>query len=297
MQKKSHITKKLFISKRTKMMAVFVTLILPVFLIFYTCFMNDRPQLHFNADKTWIDVLIQNSDVLLAFVFLIISSVPFYLIFDKKKAQARDLVPIALMAAMCIVGRAAFSIIPLPNFKPVSAIIIITGAAFGPESGYLTGTLAGLLSNFLFGQGPWTPWQMFCWGIIGFISGILYKAGIFGKLGESLVNSNGKRQKPISLCVFGFLCGIGYGWIMNLYYLIGYVNPLTWKSVFLTYLSSLYFDISHGICTAMVLWFVGDAWVRKLLRIKKKFGLDGEAYFYQMPPSGAQKVNIHDEKK
>lgn len=288
MQETNRVTKKLFISKRTKIMAVFVTLILPVLLILYSWFMNHRPQLHFNADKTWIDGLIQNSDIILAFVFLIVSSVPFYLIFDKKRAQARDLVPVALMAAMCVVGRAAFSIIPLPNFKPVSAIIIITGVAFGPEGGYLTGALAGFLSNFLFGQGPWTPWQMFCWGIIGFLSGLLYKAGIFGKLGETSVNRNGKRPKPISLCVFGFLCGIGYGWIMNLYYLIGYVNPITWQSVFSTYLSSLYFDISHGICTVMVLWFAGEAWVRKLLRIKKKFGLDGEERYYQMPPSKSE---------
>ena len=90
----------------------------------------------------------------MAAVFLVLSLLPFYLMFDRRKAQARDLVPIALMAAMCVVGRTAFSIVPLPNFKPVTAIVMITGIAFGPEAGYLTGALAALLSNFLFGQGP-----------------------------------------------------------------------------------------------------------------------------------------------
>lgn len=288
MQESKTIKKTLFMSKRTKLMAGFVTLILPLMLFGYSWFMNHRPKLHLKADWTWIDTLIQNSDVVLAFIFLLVSAIPFYLVFDKKRAQARDLVPIALMAAMCVVGRLAFSIVPLPNFKPVSAIIIITGVAFGPEAGYLTGALAGFLSNFLFGQGPWTPWQMFCWGMIGFLAGLLYKAGIFGTIGTSKVNEQGKRKKPLALCVFGFLCGVAYGWVMNLYYLIGYVDPITWPSVLSAYISSLYFDISHGICTAMVLWFVGELWVRKLSRIKKKFGLDGEDRNYQMPPSATE---------
>lgn len=288
MPKTKNMTGQIFMSKRTKAVAVFITLILPLLLVAYSWFMNHRPQLHLMSERTWIDGLIQNSDLILAFVFLLVSSIPFYLIFDKKRAQARDLVPIALMAAMCVVGRAAFSIVPLPNFKPVTAIIIITGVAFGPESGFLTGALAGFLSNFLFGQGPWTPWQMFCWGIIGFLSGLLYNLGLFGNVGKTPVKSNGKYPKPVTLCIFGFLCGIGYGWIMNLYYLIGYVDPITWQAVFSAYLSSIYFDISHGVCTALVLWLAGEVWVRKLLRIKKKFGLDGEDRYYQMPPSRSE---------
>ena len=142
-----------------------------------------------------------------------------------------ELTPIALMAALCVVGRAAFALIPLPNFKPVSAIIIITAAAFGPEAGYLTGALAGFVSNFLFGQGPWTPWQMFCWGCIGFVAGLLVKAGIFGPIGKEQPQKNGKRKKPIRLCIYGLASGFAYGWVMNLFYIIGYVRPLTWQTV------------------------------------------------------------------
>ncbi|MEI3192226.1 MAG: ECF transporter S component [Lachnospiraceae bacterium] len=132
---------------------------------------------------------------------------------------ARDLVPVALMAALCVVGRAAFALIPLPNFKPVTAIVIVTALAFGPEAGYLTGALAGFLSNFLFGQGPWTPWQMFSWGMIGLLAGILYRIGVLGSVGTDRADRKGKRKKPVRLCVFGFLCGILYGWIMDLYYI------------------------------------------------------------------------------
>ena len=289
MSKEGINRKNIFISKRTAMMAWMVCIILPLLLAAYSWFMNHRPGLNVKAEWTLIDTLIQNSDLIIAIVFLLVSAIPFYLVFDKRKAQARDLVPIALMAAICIVGRAAFSIVPLPNFKPVSAIIIITGVAFGPEAGYLTGALAGLLSNFLFGQGPWTPWQMFSWGLIGFLAGLLYKAGLFGKVARTSVDDSGKRKKPVRLCVFGFFCGFFYGWIMNLYHLIGYVSPINWTAVLTTYASSFFYDVSHGICTALVLWLAGELWVRKLLRIKKKFGLDGEEKNYVMPPVQAER--------
>lgn len=154
-----------FVSPGTRKAALVITVVLPVLLGAYAWFMNVRPPLHVKSEWTFRDTLIQNSDLFLSFVFLIVSALPFYLVFDKKKqVKPRELTPIALMAALCVVGRAAFSIVPFPNFKPVSAIIIITALAFGPEAGYLTGALAAILSNFLFGQGPWTPWQMFCLG-------------------------------------------------------------------------------------------------------------------------------------
>lgn len=276
---------RVFVSGRTRMMALMITIVLPTLLLAYAWFMNHRPALHVKSEWTFRDTLLQNSDVALAFLFLAVSALPFYLVFDKKKAQARDMVPIALMAALCVVGRAAFALIPLPNFKPVSAIIIITALAFGPEAGYLTGALAGFVSNFLFGQGPWTPWQMFCWGCLGFLAGILYRMGVFGTVGTEKMSAGKKRRKPYALCIYGLLSGFAYGWVMNLYYLIGYVRPLTWQTVVAAYVSSFFFDLSHGICTAMVLWLVSEAWVRKLLRIRKKFGLAGEEKSYVMLPS------------
>lgn len=284
----------LFISRRTRAAAWVITLMLPALLAAYAWFMNHRSALHVQAEWTLRDTLIQNSDLILAVLFLLISALPFYLVFERRRPQARDLVPVALMAALCVVGRAAFALIPLPNFKPVSAIIIISALAFGPEAGYLTGALAAFVSNFLFGQGPWTPWQMFCWGCIGFLAGLLYRAGLFGPVGRRMPGEKGRRRKPAALCIFGLLSGFGYGWVMNLYYIIGYISPLTWQAVGAAYLSSFFFDLSHGVCTMLVLWFVGEDWVRKLLRIKRKFGLMGEARRYEMPPSRAEMTAAGD---
>lgn len=277
-----------FTSRRTRAAALVISLVLPVLLAAYAWFMNHRPPLNTRENWTFRDTLLQNSDVMLALVFLLVSALPFYLVFDKKKPQARELVPIAVMAALCVVGRSAFALIPLPNFKPVSAVIIITAVAFGPEAGYLTGALAAFVSNFLFGQGPWTPWQMFCWGVIGFLAGLLAKSGAFGNIGREQADDSGKRRKPVSLCIYGFLSGFGFGWVMNLYFLVGYVRPLNLATIGAAYVSSFFFDLSHGICTALVLWLVGEAWIRKLLRIKKKFGLTGEEKRYELPPPGEE---------
>ena len=95
--------------------------------------------------------------------------VPFVLRFEGRRPQARELVLLATMTALAVAGRAAFYW--LPQCKPVCAIVILTAVAFTPEAGFVTGAAAGLISNFFFGQGPWTPWQMLGFGLVGFLGG------------------------------------------------------------------------------------------------------------------------------
>ena len=102
--------------------------------------------------------------------------IPFFMVFESRKPKARELIIISVLCAIAVSGRTAFFM--TPQFKPVVAIVIISGVCFGGEAGFLVGAMTGFVSNFFFGQGPWTPWQMFCFGIIGFLAGILYKKGI-----------------------------------------------------------------------------------------------------------------------
>ena len=196
-------------------------------------------------------------------LFLILTSVPFYLTFDKRKAQARDLVPVALMAAMCVVGRAAFSIVPLPNFKPVTAIVMITAIAFGAKAGYLTGALAALLSNFLFGQGPWTPWQMFAFGIVGFLGGLIFR------------RKRGKwKHFHLWLCIYGGLSVLViYGFLLDtasVFMGMGGIN----KAAFLAmYASGFPMNVIHGSATVIFLAVLGEPMLAKLQRIRKKYGI------------------------
>lgn len=250
---------KLFVSCRTRAAAWVILLVLPALMAAFGYYHSHRPAVNPVGSRTFWDYVILNSDILLGLLFLLASAIPFLLVFDKKKPQARELVPIAVMAAIAVVGRTVFEIIPLPNFKPCSAIIIITAVAFGPEAGFLTGTLTGFVSNFIFGQGPWTPWQMFTWGLVGFLAGILKNAGVFkgrsrrhfaAQWWDRLCPENTNRgdllhfvrqltdHAPLRLCLYGFLSGFLYGWIMNLYFIIGYVSPLTWQTVGAAYVRS-----------------------------------------------------------
>lgn len=107
----------IFVSRGTRRAALVITIVLPALLIAYAWFMNNRPPLHIKSEWTFQDTLIQNSDLILSFLFLIVSALPFYLVFDRKKVKARELTPIALMAALCVVGRAAFSLIPATELQ------------------------------------------------------------------------------------------------------------------------------------------------------------------------------------
>ena len=109
-------------------------------------------------------------------LIIIFSMVPFFAQFERRRPEAREMVMIAVMCGIAVASRAAF--IMLPQVKPVIGIIIIAGMAFGPGGGFLTGSLTAFVSNFIFGQGLWTPWQMFAYGITGFIAGLLARRGI-----------------------------------------------------------------------------------------------------------------------
>lgn len=107
---------------------------------------------------------------LLTFVVAVAAIAVFFLNFERSKPALRQIMPMVVLAALAAAGRIIFA--PIPDFKPVSATCIIAGATFGRQSSFMVGALAALVSNFFFGQGAWTPWQMYTWGLIGYISGI-----------------------------------------------------------------------------------------------------------------------------
>lgn len=192
-----------------------------------------------------------------SFIFIILMLVPFFYSFESRRPKARELVPIAVLAAVAALGRIIFA--PFPNVKPTSAVVIISGIAFGPEAGFITGAVAALTSNIFFGQGPFTPWQMFAWGIMGFCSGVLGKHGLL--------------KNPFVICGFGFIWGFLYGWIMDLWQILGFLNPITLKSFLLTYAASFYFDLTHAVSTAAFLVLIAKPWLKILTRVKVKYGL------------------------
>jgi len=149
----------------------------------------------------------------------------------------------------------------LPQFKPVMAIVIISGVAFGGEAGFLVGAVTSFISNMFFGQGPWTPWQMFASGIVGFLAGVLFRKGLL-------------RRSTTSLCIFGGLATFFiYGGIMNPASVLMFQSHPNWKMFFLAYVRGIPFDLIYATATVVFLWLAAQPMLEKLDRIKVKYGL------------------------
>lgn len=195
----------------------------------------------------------------ISLVIMLECMVPFFALFENKHIRTREFVLISVMCAMCIASRAVF--FGLPQFKPVTAMIIITGAVLGAQSGFLAGAVTMLLSNMLFGQGPWTPWQMFAMGIIGFLSGFLFERNIL----------------PLNRCcisVYGFFAALLiYGGIMDPAAMIMSNIEPTWENIRIFYLTGLPLDLIHAASTAVFLIIASKPIIRKVERVKHKYGL------------------------
>jgi len=227
--------------KRTRMAVILILLVIPATLFIGVVYM---------AQKRYY---------VIALAVLMECMLPFFIVFEGSRPKAGELVTIAVLCALGVAGRAAFFM--LPQFKPVLALAIISGAALGGETGFLVGAVTMLVSNILFSQGPWTPWQMFAMGIIGFLAGILYQKG--------------RLKSGLPLCVFGAATAIFiYGGIMNLAAaLIGGGEALNLKVLAGYYASGFPMDCIHAAATAIFLWFITEPMFEKLERIKVKYEL------------------------
>lgn len=195
----------------------------------------------------------------ISLLILLETTLPFVIRFEGRKPKARELVVIAVLCGIAVAGRVAFFM--LPQFKPVLAIVIITGVCFGGETGFLVGGITAFVSNMIFGQGTWTPWQMFGFGICGFLSGILSQKGFL-------------RKQRGSLSIFGalvtfFICGF----ILDTGSALMWQTEPTFQSMIPYYITGISFNIIHAIATAFFLWFIAEPMIEKLDRIKQKYGL------------------------
>lgn len=229
------------LSKRTAAAAAMILLAIPLTICIGVFYLGDRKYY-------FISLLI-----------ILETMLPFFLIFERRKPQARELVIISVLCAIGVAGRAAFFM--LPQFKPVAAVVIISGVAFGGEAGFLVGAVTMLVSNILFGQGPWSPWQMFAMGVIGFLAGVLFRKGLL-------------RRSRLPLSIFGGLAAIViYGGLMNPSFVLAYNANPTWPMFLSAYIVGFPMDLIHGAATAFFLWFCSRPMLEKLDRIKVKYGL------------------------
>ena len=187
---------------------------------------------------------------------VLLACLPFFIRFEKKETDAKTLILIAVMIALSVVGRFIFA--PLPGFKPVTAMTVLTAMYFGSDAGFMTGALTAVISNFYFGQGPWTPFQMFSWGIIGLL------AGIFA---EKL------KKSKVFLSIFGALSGILYSLLMDIWTVLwadGYFNFARYLAALV---SSLQFTVIYAVSNVIFLLLLSKPTGKILQRVKTKYGI------------------------
>ena len=172
--------------------------------------------------------------------------------FERKVTGSRRMVIASVMIALCIVGRL------IPFFKPITALTILAAMYLGGEAGFLVGALSAVLSNFYFGQGPWTAFQMLAWGLIGLLSG--YLAGPL------------KRHRALLLS-YGVLCGAAYSMVMDVWTVVWYGDGFDWALYWSAMLTALPHTLLYSLSNFIFLYFLARPFGEKLERIRIKYGV------------------------
>ena len=179
-----------------------------------------------------------------------------FLRFERKPADAKRLILIAALTALSVLGRILFA--PIPSFKPVTAMVVITAMYFGSEAGFLTGALSAILSNIWFGQGAWTPFQMFAWGFVGFLAGLLAAP---------------LKKSRLLLAVYGVLSGVLYSFLMDIWtvlFIDGYFNFPRYLAAIV---SAAPVTATYAASNVIFLLLLAPPIGRILTRIKTKYAL------------------------
>ncbi len=194
---------------------------------------------------------------LTSLIIILLAMLPFFARFEGRRPQVREIVLLAVMTAFAVAGRAAFYW--APQFKPVCAIVILTAAAFNAEAGFITGAASGLVSNMFFGQGPWTPWQMLGFGLVGFFAGVLFY---------------GREVRTVPLIAYGFFSVLViYGVLLDTGSLLMYSQDVSLAALLAMCASGFSFNLIHASGTAIFLLLLKKPVLSKLVRMKTKYGM------------------------
>lgn len=198
---------------------------------------------------------------LVCVIMIITAMAPFFASLERKKLQVRELVVTASVVAAAVASRAAFFF--MPQAKPMCAVLIVAAIAFGAEFGFISGALSMLLSNFIFGQGMWTPFQMLGMGMTVFLCAVIFRSF--------------KIKNTVVLGVIsGVVCFVVYGLIVDLSSVLMMTASFDFKSIFSIYLSGMPFNAIHAVTTAVLVALIQPAAGESLQRVKTKYGLFGE---------------------
>jgi len=173
--------------------------------------------------------------------------------YEHRQLSSKEISLIAMMSGLSAVARIPFAAVP--SIQPCTFLVLYMGYVFGPVTGFMIGAMTALVSNLFLGQGPWTVFQMFAWGLVGITASFLPKL----------------RIKKTGIVIFGVAWGFLFGWIMNLWYWLAFIYPHTWTTLLFAMGSSIWFDVLHAIGNAVFILLLGEKTLKVLLRFKHRF--------------------------
>jgi hypothetical protein len=176
--------------------------------------------------------------------------------YERAHPSSKVLALVATLAALAALGRVAFA--PLPNVKPTTDIVLLSGFALGGPPGFAVGAVAALASNLVFGQGPWTPWQMGAWGLVGVI-------------GAALGAATGRRLGRVPLALACGAAGLLFGAILDFSTWVTFSGSHTLGGYLAFSGTSLSFNVAHAVGNVVFCLAFGPAFVRALLRFRERF--------------------------
>jgi energy-coupling factor transport system substrate-specific component len=176
--------------------------------------------------------------------------------YERTHPSTRVIALVATLAALAAIGRIAFA--ALPNVKPTTDIVFISGFVLGGAPGFAVGSVAALASNIFFGQGPWTPWQMVGWGGVGV-------------LGALLGHLTHRRLGRVNLALACAVSAAAFGAWMNIHLWVTYSGDHTLATLGAYFATSLWFDVAHVGGSIVFCLAFGPALVQALARYRTRF--------------------------
>lgn len=177
------------------------------------------------------------------------------LLFERGRPSSRSLALIAALSALAIAGRLAFA--PLPNIKPTTVIIMIAGLTLGAAPGFAVGAITALVSNMFFGQGPWTPWQMFAWGLVGIV-------------GAGLGRATGGRPGRWTLAITAVAVALMFGLIMDVSQWVSFAGQPRLSTLVAYMATSLPWNLAHAAGSAVFALAFGPLLIRAVKRVTER---------------------------
>lgn len=187
-----------------------------------------------------------------SFFMVLLALLLFLAGFERREIGTRRMILVSVMTALSVIGRL------LPLFKPITALTILSAMYLGAESGFLVGAMSAVLSNFMMGQGPWTPFQMLAWGLIGLFAGIFAKP---------------LHRFPLLLYVYGIVSGAAFSLILDIWTTLWTYKDFTWDAYAAAITAALPMTCLYAVSNLLFLLILRKPIGDKLMRIRKKYGL------------------------